>query len=286
MSNDLALRVANSQLPAHLKQTAIVMALYGHDDGDSIYPGLPLIAKGTSKSMDSIKRDIRVLRAVGILKPGSIARGIRQPGLFGHGGKGRTNLYRLDIERLAAVTLGEIAKATQQSNRGTHAPVSQAAKGGVDAPVLNAKGGVDAGQRGASTPAKGGVDAGISPADPCTDCKDSGTDCAAAAEPPPAGAPPARHPAGPGKSIRNAGFHQLSAIAYAWLRDHPQADDGELIDHLKYEASRLGIDRFAGEPDREDSSRDVVQRVADSELFKFRTLNETRRKLFGAQGGQ
>jgi hypothetical protein len=89
----LAKRIFESGLPAHLKHTAGVMALFwAREDGSGIYPSREYLAHLTGKNPRQLTRDFSALIRFGVLvkvTPRS-------------GGRGRTTVYRLDGDALPA----------------------------------------------------------------------------------------------------------------------------------------------------------------------------------------
>jgi hypothetical protein len=95
MSARLAMRVLESAIPKPLKPTAVVMALFGNDAGERIYPGVDRVAFLLGDSRRNVERNISRLRAMGVLEAQTPLQGGRLPG-----GRGRSVLYRLNVAAL------------------------------------------------------------------------------------------------------------------------------------------------------------------------------------------
>jgi len=99
MSAKLAMRVLESGLSPTLKPLLTTMALFGNDAGERIYPSVDRLAHLLGVTSRSVSRQLAELREIKALVPvpESSMTGGRLPG-----GRGRSVLYRLDIEALPA----------------------------------------------------------------------------------------------------------------------------------------------------------------------------------------
>ena len=95
MSAKVAKRVLDSDLPPHLKFPAVVLALYGDEDGASIFPSVERVAYDLSLNPRTVRRALSELRRLGLLVPHAEPRGGRRVG-----GGPRTTVYRLDQDAL------------------------------------------------------------------------------------------------------------------------------------------------------------------------------------------
>jgi hypothetical protein len=95
MAGKLAMRVFESGLSPTLKPTAATMALFGNDAGERIYPSVDRLAYLMGLTRRTVERQLSELRAIGVLVPESSISGGRLPG-----GRGRSVLYRLNVEAL------------------------------------------------------------------------------------------------------------------------------------------------------------------------------------------
>ena len=69
ISARLAMRIFESDLPPHLKQTAAVLALFASEDGRKIFPAVPRIAYLVGKSARQVRADVSELCDRGVLVP-------------------------------------------------------------------------------------------------------------------------------------------------------------------------------------------------------------------------
>ena len=95
MSAKLAMRVLDSALDASLKPAAVVMALFGNDQGEKIFPSVDRVAFLLGVTRRSAERSLARLRELGVLLQCSGFKGGRRPGGFG-----QTVLYRLNVDAL------------------------------------------------------------------------------------------------------------------------------------------------------------------------------------------
>lgn len=247
---------ARASLPAHLKSTAMVLALHGDDDGDSIYPSLQTLVGLTSKSPESVRRDLRQLRELGVLGPGTRARG-RVLGGYQIGGRGRRNVHRLDLVRLQELA-DEPSQATAGVKAGAHDRKADRPRP-EEACVPDPKGDH-------RRPETTNV--------PMTTVQETTVQTSGAASPQASSAP-------------DHAYHALAAVARSELKgNNPPADQSELVDRLKWHSAQRGIDRFADTPSREASSPDLVVRVAESEWFKHHELARLHQRIFASAESQ
>jgi hypothetical protein len=85
VSAKLAMRVLESALPAHLKATAVALALFASDDGQRIYPSVGLVAWLVGKTPRAIRADLEALLGVGVLTAVTPR----------HGGRGLSTRYQM-----------------------------------------------------------------------------------------------------------------------------------------------------------------------------------------------
>jgi len=85
MSAKLSMRVFESALDSALKPTAALLALFGTDDGDKIFPSIARLSFLLGVSRRTVERRLAELREIGVLTAL---------------GRGRTILYRLHAEAL------------------------------------------------------------------------------------------------------------------------------------------------------------------------------------------
>ncbi len=90
MSAKLAMKVLASGLPAALKPTCVVMALFADQDGCNIYPSVGRVAYLLGVERRTAERNLQRLRALKILVPLSVDEGGRIPG-----GRGRSVVYAI-----------------------------------------------------------------------------------------------------------------------------------------------------------------------------------------------
>jgi biotin operon repressor len=95
MSSKLAMRVLESDLSADLRLVTTVLALFGNDAGERIYPSVARVAHLAGKSRRAVEKQMARLRSMGVLVPITGEHGGRLPG-----GRGRSVLYSLDVEAL------------------------------------------------------------------------------------------------------------------------------------------------------------------------------------------
>jgi hypothetical protein len=95
MSAKVVRRIYESALSSKLKPTAAVMASFGNEHGEKIFPGIDLIAWLLDVDRRTVERNLAALRSLGILVPLSTARGGRLPG-----GRGNTVHYRFRADAL------------------------------------------------------------------------------------------------------------------------------------------------------------------------------------------
>lgn len=98
MSARIAKLVLASGLPAHLKPVAVTLALFGDEQGESIFPSVGRVAYLLSTSPSTVKRALRDLRTCGALQVKSSLNKDGQPA----GGRGRTTRYSLNVAALPA----------------------------------------------------------------------------------------------------------------------------------------------------------------------------------------
>jgi hypothetical protein len=99
MSEHLARRVLYSDLPAHLKPVAVVMAMFCRNtEGTAIYPGVEHVAYMLSRHPRHVQRLLRQLEERAVLVPEpETRRGGRLPN-----GRGRSTVYQLNVDALPA----------------------------------------------------------------------------------------------------------------------------------------------------------------------------------------
>src|SRR4051812_9533586 len=89
------MKVLESHLDPSLKPPAVVMALFANDDGTRIFPGVDRVAHLLGLTRRAVERQLAALRRQRILVPEAKTTGGRLPG-----GRGRSVLYRLDVDAL------------------------------------------------------------------------------------------------------------------------------------------------------------------------------------------
>lgn len=125
MSAKLAMRVADSALPAHLKWTLVVLALYATDEGERVFPSMPRMARQLGVSVRQARANVTALCGLRVLIPVT-------PRI---GGAGRTTHYRIDASALPShpVKGGSPLPTCHAENTEAHFPVLSQ-KGGSPLP--------------------------------------------------------------------------------------------------------------------------------------------------------
>jgi hypothetical protein len=115
VSGKLAMSVFNSRLPAPLKRLAALLALWGSDDGDRIFPSVGTLARQLGCDPRTVKRQRAALITLGVLQPVTPRTG----------GRAKTTRYQLDLAPLthaekgdATVTLFEDKRVTPVTGKG------------------------------------------------------------------------------------------------------------------------------------------------------------------------
>ena len=140
MSIRVAAEVWELDLPLHLKAVLLILADHAHDDGTKSFPGKSRIAWKTQKEEETVKRNLKELRKLGLIEPTAHFAG----------GRGNATEYRvvpsagtrLSFEEWLA-RKGDADVPLTEAKRGTLTPV---------------KGDTERAERGTLTPVKGDAD--------------------------------------------------------------------------------------------------------------------------------